>query len=67
MCGLFSALSTELIVFYLTTTVMDLPYHFHGVFFLVTPLGGALLISAAGFLSTRKITEVSPMALLRSL
>jgi len=67
MCGLFSALTTELVVFYLATSVMDLPYHFHGVFFLATPLGGALLIAAAGFLSTRKITEVSPMSLLRSL
>jgi putative ABC transport system permease protein len=65
LAGLVAAIGTESIAWVLYSQVLHFDYSFKWQVWLATPLGGALLIGAAGYLGTRPVVERSPVILLR--
>ena len=66
LAGLLAAMGTECLTWVLYSEVLHLEYSFHWLVWIFTPLTGALLIGAAGYLGTRSVVERSPMLLLRN-
>jgi putative ABC transport system permease protein len=66
LAGLLAAMGTECLVWILYSQVLHLEYSFQWPVWILTPITGALLIGAAGFLGTRSVLERSPMLLLRN-
>lgn len=65
--GILAVIGTESILWVLYSQIMKLDYHFNRLLWLITPLAGALLIGTAGYWSTRKIKQQSPMLLLNNI
>nr|WP_153015434.1 FtsX-like permease family protein [Ventosimonas gracilis] len=64
--GLLAALGCELVSFLLYRYAFDLPWQAHP-WLLLLPLLGAILVSMAGLLGTRRALSASPLTLLREL
>ncbi len=65
LSGGLASLSANLIAFILSRYVFDIDYHFN---YLLLPIGaglGGIIIGFTGFMSTRKVANYSPLALLR--
>jgi putative ABC transport system permease protein len=65
--GLIAVLGTELTAWVLYTRVFDLPFELHGWMWLAGPAAGVLFITLAGYASTRKVMNQSPMKTLREI
>ncbi len=67
LAGGLSVLVSEMIVWIVYRKVLDLPFHLHTTYWLLTPLLAALTIGWAGYWNTRAVTRTSPMRVLRGL
>lgn len=67
LSGLLAALGTEAITYVLYTHVFDIPYTFKWPVWIIAPLAGGALIGVAGFIGTRRVVRISPLAVLREL
>ena len=67
LAGGLSVLVSEVIVWIVYRKVLDLPFHLHTAYWLLTPLLAALTIGWAGYWNTRTVTRTSPMRVLRGL
>jgi putative ABC transport system permease protein len=65
LAGVLAAAGATAFGYALATYVLDLPYAFSGPLWAAGTLGGALLVSAAGYLGTRGVIKVSPIEALR--
>ena len=66
LSGLIAAIGAEIILYVLQVRVFDLSFMVHGYVWAITPLAGALLIGASGYLSTREVINTSPLAVIRA-
>jgi len=67
VAGLLASLGAELAMAAIAERLFDLPPRWHPGLWLALPLAGAILISASGWLITRRITRVPPMQSIRTL
>lgn len=67
LAGLLASASAEIAMALIADRLFDLPLRLHPWLWLVLPLGGALLVGASGWLTTRQITRVPPMQSIRAL
>lgn len=65
LAGLFAANSAALLGWVLARHVLDIPYRWDGLVWLVGVPGEMLLVMLAGWLNTRKLVEMSPVRILR--
>lgn len=67
LAGLLASACAEVAMALIGARLFDLPPRLHPWLWLALPAAGALLVGASGWLTTRHITRVPPMQLLRSL
>jgi putative ABC transport system permease protein len=67
LAGLLSVVIAEIIVWIVYRKVLDLPFQLHGEYWLFVPMLSALVIGWAGYWNTRRVTQMSPMRVLRGL
>lgn len=65
LAGTLAVMSTEAVLWVLFERVFELEPTLHGRLWLVAPGGGALLVGLAGYLHSRRLLRVNPMAALR--
>jgi len=65
LSGLFAAGGATLLGWVLAFHVLDIPYHPGLMIWLAGIGGGALVVTLAGWLATKKITRVPPLVILR--
>lgn len=65
LSGLFAALGAVLLGWVLASKVLDIPYQTGIAIWLTGGLGGMVIVVAAGWLGTRRLTRRSPLAILR--
>ncbi len=65
LAGVLAALSSEAIVWFLQTRVLEMEYDVHVWVLIVGPLGGALLVAALGLLISARTIQATPMQVLR--
>ena len=63
--GLGAAFATEATLFALQTYFFEMPYQWHPMLFIYSPLLGLVLISLLGILGTRRMMRVTPVTILR--
>ena len=66
LAGLLGAAGAETTLFFLQTQVFNLDYIIHWRMWLIAPWLGALLVGGIGWLSTRGVTRVPPLTVLRN-
>ena len=66
LSGLIAAAGASLAAYYLTTRWLDLRYSFELTPWAVGTVGGALLVSAGGWLATRSVVNQPPLSTLRA-
>lgn len=64
LAGTLAIVGAETCLYFLHTNVFNLVFHLSPQYWLLGPLIGALLIGGIGFLSTRKVSQVPPLAVL---
>ena len=67
LAGLLAVVGTEACLFLLQTLTFELQYQPFFIIWLALPIAGALLIGATGWVSTRRVTQVPPMHVLKSI
>ncbi len=65
--GLAAALATEATLFGLQTFFFEMPHQWHPALFIYAPLLGVLLVSFLGVLGTKRMTQVTPVTILREI
>jgi len=65
IAGLLAAIFASVIAWSLSTFVFELPYQFNIWLWLLAVVGGAVGISIAGYLATRKVLHTPPVVALR--
>lgn len=65
LAGTLAALSSEAIVWFLQTRVLDMEHGVHFWVFIAGPLGGALLVAALGLLISAPTIKATPVQVLR--
>ena len=65
LAGLLAACGTELIAWLLYQRVFNLDYSLKWPVWLIAPASGVIVITLAGYLNTRRVLTVSPLAYLR--
>jgi len=65
IAGLLAALFASVIAWSLSRFVFELPFHFNIWLWLLAVVGGAIGISIAGYLATRKVLHTPPVVALR--
>ena len=66
LSGLFSAAGATLLGWVIADQVLDIPYR-PGVMLLLTGVGGgAVIVTLAGWLATRRVANMSPLRVLQS-
>lgn len=65
LSGLFAAAGAALTGWVLARHVLEIPYQSNSLVWLTGVLGGMVLVMLAGWLNTRRLTEMSPMRILR--
>jgi putative ABC transport system permease protein len=65
LSGLLAAAGAVLLGWVLARFVLDIPYHASAVIWLVGGLGGMLVVMLAGWLGTRRLISLPPLAILR--
>ncbi len=65
LSGLFAAASAALLGWVLARYVLEIPYRLNSLVWLVGVLGGVALVMLAGWLNTRRLSDMSPMRILR--
>ena len=65
MSGLFAAGGAVLLGWVLAFKVLDIPYHTDITIWLAGIVGGALVVTLAGWLATRQVVRVPPLVILR--
>ncbi|MFZ2542045.1 MAG: FtsX-like permease family protein, partial [Gallionella sp.] len=65
LSGLFSAAGAVLLGWVLARSVLEIPYQSNPSIWLLGGLGGMLVVLLAGWLGTRRLTTLSPLAILR--
>lgn len=65
LAGLIAATGAALTGWVITTEVLDLPYHFNPWLFALGPGAGAVAITLAGLLATRRLVAERPLAVLK--
>ena len=65
LSGLFAAGGAELLGWVLAVRVLDIPYHPGAMIWLFGVGGGMLIVTFAGWLTTRHIARMSPMRVLQ--
>ena len=66
LSGLFAALGAVLLGWVLAGRVLDIPYQTGIAIWLAGGLGGMSVVTAAGWLGTRRLTRLPPLAILRA-
>lgn len=66
LAGLLAAFFATLVAYSLSRFVFELPFHFNASLWFMGVFGGALGISLAGYLATRKVLTTAPMVALKS-
>ncbi|SDU06897.1 ABC transporter permease [Halopseudomonas salegens] len=64
LAGILAIVAAELITWLLYRNALELTWQPHLWYWLLVPLGGALLIGVAGAIGTRQVVRQSPMSLL---
>jgi putative ABC transport system permease protein len=65
LSGLFASAGAVLLGWVLARFVLEIPYQ-SGIFiWFIGTLGGAVLVTLAGWLGTRRLTEMPPLVILR--
>ncbi len=65
LAGLLAALSSEAIVWFLQTRVLEIEYSVHFWVFAVGPMGGAVLVAALGLMISARTIRATPVQVLR--
>lgn len=65
LAGLIAILGTEILLISLQTFVLKTPIQPHYLFWLVSPLSGALLVTGLGYLGCRRVVTTPPAIVLR--
>ena len=65
LSGLFAAGGATLLGWVLAFKVLDIPYHQGGMIWLAGTGGGAAVVTLAGWLATRQVTQTPPLVILR--
>ena len=65
IAGLLAAIFASVIAWSLSRFVFELPYHFNLWLWVLAVIGGAVGISIAGYLATRKVLHTPPVVALR--
>jgi putative ABC transport system permease protein len=65
LSGLFSAAGAELLGWVLARFVLEIPYHPGIAIWLIGCLGGMSVVALAGWLATRQVVRMPPLAILR--
>ena len=65
LSGLFAALGAVLLGWVLAIKVLNIPYQTGVAIWLTGGLGGMIIVVVAGWLGTRRLTMLSPLAILR--
>ncbi len=65
MAGLLAAIGAEVFAYFVGDAVFELPFALHPWVWLAGPGVGAVIVSAFGWLATRRVTTVAPMTALR--
>jgi putative ABC transport system permease protein len=65
LSGLFAAAGAVLLGWVLARFVLEIPYHTDITIWLIGGLGGMSVVMLAGWLGTRRLTVLSPLAILR--
>ena len=66
LSGLFAAGGAELLGWVLAIKVLEIPYHPGALIWLVGTGGGMVAVTLAGWLATRRVTQISPLRVLQS-
>ncbi len=65
LSGLFSAAGAEMLGWVLARFVLEIPYHPGIAIWLIGCLGGMSVVTLAGWLATRQVVSMPPLAILR--
>jgi len=65
LSGMFAAFGAVLLGWLLAHFVLEIPYQPSEVIWLIGVLGGMLIVALAGWLGTRQLSELPPIAILR--
>jgi putative ABC transport system permease protein len=65
LSGLFAAGGAVLLGWILASRVLDIPYHLNAMIWLAGIVGGAMVVTLAGWLATRQVVQMPPLAILR--
>lgn len=65
LAGLIAILGTEILLISLQTFVLETPIQPHYLFWLISPLSGALFVTALGYLGCRRVVTTPPAIVLR--
>jgi len=65
LSGLFAASGAVLLGWLLARFVLEIPYQPSAMIWLIGVLGGMVIVALAGWLGTRQLSEMSPIAILR--
>ena len=65
LSGLFAAASAALLGWVLARQVLDIPYRWDSLVWLLGVPGGMILVMLAGWLNTRRLVNISPLRILR--
>jgi putative ABC transport system permease protein len=65
LSGMFAAGGATLLGWVLAFKVLDIPYHTDVTIWLAGIVGGALVVTLAGWLATRQVTRTPPLVILR--
>ncbi|WP_323814382.1 ABC transporter permease [Cellvibrio sp. NN19] len=65
LAGVIAILGTEILLISLQTFVLETPIQPHYVFWFISPLSGAIFVSALGYIGCRRVVTTPPAVVLR--
>jgi putative ABC transport system permease protein len=65
LSGLLACIGAELSLYYLTNSILNMPYHFQWQIWVITPIVSTSLIACIGYLATLEVTHTAPLQILK--